>query len=307
MNKKLNIAFFGTPEFAIPSLDIIIRNGYSVCVVVTAPDKPAGRNRMMHQSAVKQYAIEKGLKLMQPVKLDDKDFINEFRQCDPDLMVVVAFRILPEVIWSLPRLGAFNLHASLLPQYRGAAPINHAIINGENETGVTTFFLDKHVDTGNIILQKKVPISEEDNAGTLHDRLMMIGAELVLETIQNISSQCVSITQQKEMTTRTSELNKAPKLTKEFCRINWKADAHIVYNFIRGLSPYPSAWTIFNSVDKQIQIKIKRTSIEIISHELEPGKIIADGNSLKIAVKDGFIHIIELQQAGKKMMSASNF
>lgn len=239
--KKLRIVFMGTPEFAVPSLRALIDGGYNVVAVVTTPDKPAGRGQRMHESDVKIAARELGLPVLQPVKLRDPEFVEALRKLDPDLGIVIAFRMLPEVVWAMPRLGTFNLHASLLPQYRGAAPINWAIINGEHETGVTTFLLNHEIDKGAIIGQIRVPIGEEDTIGTMYDRLMQVGTGLVLETVDRIATGKIHPMEQQGVDEST--LHPAPKIFKEDCRIDWSLDGRRIINFIRGLSPYPTAWT----------------------------------------------------------------
>jgi methionyl-tRNA formyltransferase len=257
MNNDLRIVFMGTPEFAVSSLDRLLSAGYNIVAVVTAPDKPAGRGLTLHQSDVKKYALSKGLKILQPEKLRDPDFIEKLTALKPDLQIVVAFRMLPEVIWKLPSLGTFNIHASLLPQYRGAAPINWAIINGEMETGVTTFFLNEKIDAGNIILSETVQISPDENAGELHDRLMHTGADLVVKTIQSIQQNSYKTTEQEKLT--IDNIKSAPKIFKQDCKIDWSKSNDNVYNFIRGLSPYPGAFTeIFSEDGKKFTIKIFR-------------------------------------------------
>lgn len=294
----------GTPEFAVASLDKLIQNNYNVVAVVTVPDKPAGRGQQVQQSAVKKYALEKGLQVLQPEKLKEESFINELKELKADLQIVVAFRMLPEVVWNMPPMGTYNLHGSLLPKYRGAAPINWAIINGEAESGVTTFKLKHEIDTGNVMFQAKTSISQTTTAGELHDSLMNIGAELVLKTVKAIESGDYELKPQND-----SQSIHAPKLYKETCKINWNSDAKKIYNLIRGLSPYPAAFTEF--IDKNNQtlgIKIFKSEIEEVPHNQMPGDVSCDNKTyLKVACINGFIHIKELQMAGKKKMMIEEF
>lgn len=303
----LRIVFMGTPDFAVASLNILVNNGFNIVGVVTSPDKPAGRGLQMHESAVKKYALQHNLKILQPVSLKDEHFLSELRSLNPNLQIVVAFRMLPEVVWNMPPLGTFNLHASLLPQYRGAAPINHAIINGEKETGVTTFFLKHEIDTGNIIKQRSTPIGENETAGELHDKLMNIGAELVLETVKAIENGNYTTRPQDSVTQK--ELKGAPKIFKDFCKIDWNKNTNTIHNFIRGLSPYPAAWTEFISPEGDTFItKVFITRPETLSHNHTIGTIICDNKSfLKIACNNGYIHVSELQLAGKKRMKVADF
>ena len=300
----MRIIFMGTPEFAVASLDILIQHNYNVVAVVTVPDKPAGRGQQIQQSAVKKYALEKGLTILQPDKLKDEQFVNELKKLNADLQLVVAFRMLPEVVWNMPPLGTYNLHGSLLPKYRGAAPINWAIINGETESGVTTFKLKHEIDTGNMLYQAKTPITETTTAGELHDSLMYIGAELILKTVKSIESCDYKLLPQND-----TEIIHAPKLFKDTCKINWNNSAEKINNLIRGLSPYPAAFTEY--VDKKSQtigIKIYRAEKEISTHTLPIGSIISDNKtSLKVACINGFISIKELQMAGKKRMLVDEF
>ncbi len=290
----------GTPEFAVPSLDILIQNGYEVVGVVTATDKLGGRgNKQLLQSAVKQYAVEKGLNILQPEKLKNPEFIEELSILKADLQIVVAFRMLPEIIWAMPPKGTFNLHGSLLPKYRGAAPINWAIINGDTETGVTTFFIQHQIDTGDLILQEKIPIGENETAGEVHDRLMQLGAETVLKTVQLIESQNIKLQKQND-----SEVSHAPKLFHETCEIDFNQPTQKVHDFIRGLSPYPAAWTTLDG----LELKILKTTKQVAPHEFEPGKFISDNKkSLKISTLDGFIEVQELQLQGKRRMDIISF
>ena len=300
----MKIVFMGTPEFAVASLDILVQNNYEIVGVVTVPDKPAGRGQQIQQSAVKKYALEKGLPILQPEKLKDEAFINELKKLNADLQIVVAFRMLPEVVWNMPPLGTYNLHGSLLPKYRGAAPINWAVINGETESGVTSFKLKHEIDTGNMLFQAKTPISKTTTAGELHDTLMHIGADLILKTVKAIESGDYELKPQDD----TQSIH-APKLFKDTCKINWNNSAEKIYNLIRGLSPYPAAFTEF--VDKNNQtlgIKIFISEMEETKHTLQVGTVVSDGKTfLKVACSNGFIYIKELQMAGKKRMLVEEF
>jgi len=308
----LKIVFMGTPDFAVESLRALVEGGYRVVGVVTAPDKPVGRHgRMLQPSAVKKYALALQLPILQPEKLKDDLFIHELRSLQADLQLVVAFRMLPEMVWNMPRLGTINLHASLLPQYRGAAPIHWAIINGETETGVTTFFLTHEIDTGRIILQRKWPIAETDDAGIVHDALMQIGAQLVLETVDRIIQQegKIETIPQEVLYTHVGELRLAKKIVNETCRIDWSQTEEQVYNFIRGLSPYPTAWTeLINSSGDSLTMKIFASKKEFKFFQLPPGAIHTDRKRFfDVAVADGFIRILSLQLAGKKRMPVQEF
>lgn len=305
MNKKdLRIVFMGTPDFAVESLRILVENDYNVVGVITMPDKPGGRGHKIQYSAVKKYALEKNLPLLQPEKLKDESFLEELKGWDADLQIVVAFRMLPEVVWDMPRLGTFNLHGSLLPQYRGAAPINWAIINGEKETGVTTFFLTHEIDTGKIILQKKIKIGEQDNAGKVHDELMYLGAELVKETVDLILVDKVDTVSQEQLVANESELRAAPKIFKETCRIDWSKPTNEIHNLIRGMSPYPTAWAELDVPTKEPQmVKIYASEIVTENNLLSAGSIKTDGKTyLYIACADGYISVKEIQFAGKRAM-----
>ncbi len=298
--RNLRIVFMGTPEFAVTSLQEIIKANYNVVGVVTAPDKPAGRGRKLQQSAVKEYALSQGLPILQPTNLKSSEFIDELKALQPNLQVVVAFRMLPKMVWQLPEYGTFNLHASLLPQYRGAAPINWAIIYGEKTTGVSTFFIDEKIDTGAMILQKEVSISPDENVEELHDELMIIGAKLILETLILIKNDKVKPQKQYDHPL----LKEAPKLTKENTRVNWEAPANQIYNHIRGLDPYPTAWSFFQNATEQSLIKIFEVGISNESHEYALGKLIVENNELKVAVHDGFIILKEIQLPGKRKMKS---
>ncbi|WP_165023428.1 methionyl-tRNA formyltransferase [Dysgonomonas sp. ZJ279] len=305
MNKQdLRIVFMGTPDFAVESLRILVENDYNIVGVITMPDKPSGRGHKIQYSAVKKYALEQNLPLLQPEKLKDEAFLSDLKALNADLQIVVAFRMLPEAVWNMPRLGTFNLHASLLPQYRGAAPINWAIINGEKETGATTFFLTHEIDTGKIILQQKVPIGESDNAGKIHDELMNMGAELVRKTVDMLLEDKVDAVDQQQFIKDEGELKAAPKIFKDTCRIDWNNSAKRIYNLIRGLSPYPAAWTELSDKDKDAQlVKIYAADILFSEESHHVGSIHTDNKTyLHIACKDGFIDVKEIQLAGKKAM-----
>lgn len=299
----MRIIFMGTPDFAVASLDALIQSGEQVVAVVTVPDKPAGRGQKIHESAVKVYATQHHIPVLQPVKLRDEAFLAELKNYQADLQVVVAFRMLPEVVWNMPKHGTINVHASLLPQYRGAAPINHAIMNGEQESGVTTFLLQHEIDTGNILLAEKVTINETDTAGDLHDNLMVAGARTLLQTIQQLKGGNLQPKSQDDIVP-TETLKHAPKIFKEDCKINWDQPTDVVYNFIRGLSPYPTAFTVLN--DKVL--KIYKTEKEQTVTTAAPGTIETDQKSyLKFATQDGYIMVSELQLEGKKKMNVVDF
>lgn len=307
----MKIIYFGTPEFASSQLEAIISAGYEVAAVVTVPDKPAGRGKKIQSSDVKLTALKYNLPVMQPVSLKSPDFIEELSSYKADLFVVVAFRMLPEIVWSMPSMGTFNLHASLLPQYRGAAPINHAIINGEKETGLTTFLLDKEIDTGEIIMQEKVVIEENETAGTLHDKLMSLGNKVVVETIKMIEEGKVHSQSQDSIIERDGlQLKPAPKIFKEDCKIDWTKDAKSIYDFIRGLSPYPAAHTQLISENNEcLDVKIYEVALkENKCDDKELYKIMTDGKSyLDVVLKDFSVSIKVIQQAGKKAMPIADF
>ena len=296
--EKLRIVFMGTPEFAVGILDTIIKNNYEVVGVITAADKPAGRGQKLKYSAVKEYALEHNLTLLQPTNLKDEDFLVTLQNLNANLQVVVAFRMLPEVVWKMPKLGTFNLHASLLPNYRGAAPINWAIINGETKTGVTTFFIDDKIDTGAMILSKETPISFTESAGALHDRLMSIGCEAVVETLNLIESGNVTTTIQ----TDSVDIKTAYKLNKDNCKIDFSKSGVEIYNLIRGLSPYPSAWCLIKDGNEEWNVKIYEAKLVSETHSYEVGSIITTKKEMKIGTRDGFIEIVSLQFPGKKAM-----
>lgn len=295
----------GTPDFAVESLRILVENNFDVVGVVTMPDKPAGRGHKLQFSPVKEFALNHNLKLLQPEKLKDEGFLEELQNLQADLQIVVAFRMLPEVVWNMPKYGTFNLHASLLPQYRGAAPINWAIINGEKETGATTFFLTHEIDTGKIILQEKLTISENENAGSVHDRLMQIGAMLVKKTVELLQEGKTDAIDQSQFITNELVLKSAPKIFKDTCKIDFSWNVEQVHNFVRGLSPHPTAWAEINFPNQQnvLVTKIYDTEIEIVTPEHPIGTVVTDGKKYaKIALSDGYIHLKSVQIAGKKRM-----
>ena len=299
--EKLRIVFMGTPEFAVGILDTIIKNNYEIVGVITAADKPAGRGQKIKYSAVKEYALENNLTLLQPTNLKDEVFLSELKALNANLQIIVAFRMLPKVVWEMPKYGTFNLHASLLPNYRGAAPINWAIINGETKTGVTTFYIDDKIDTGAMILSSEIAIDEEENVGQLHDRLMVLGSETVLKTLQLIESGNVN----PKIQENNDEIKTAYKLDKDNCKIDWLQSGREIHNLIRGLSPYPVAWCYFKDNDQEWNVKIYESKIIDEEHAEPIGKIIATKKELKIAVANGFIQILSLQFPGKKKMTAS--
>ena len=306
--ESLRIVYMGTPDFAVESLRCLIEGGYNVVGVVTGPDKAVGRHgSVLQPTPVKQYAVEHGLRVLQPEKLKDEAFIEELSSLQADLQIVVAFRMLPEVVWAMPPLGTFNLHASLLPQYRGAAPINWAVINGDKETGVTTFFLKHEIDTGAVIRQVRVPIADTDCVGDVHDRLMMLGGHVVCETVDAIIDGTAHTTEQEEMI--TEELRPAPKIFKDTCRIDWNRTSKQVYDFIRGLSPYPAAWTtlVFPDGTEHV-VKVYAATLGPSNHSQPIGRITTDGKSfLHVATADGTLSIDTLQLAGKKRMAVGDF
>lgn len=300
--RDLRIVFMGTPEFAVYSLKAIVEAGYNVVGVITAPDRPAGRGRKLQESAVKTYAKEQDLKILQPVNLKAEAFLEELKALEANLQVVVAFRMLPEAVWKMPEYGTFNLHASLLPQYRGAAPINWAIINGENETGVSTFFIDEKIDTGEMIMQEKVAIEPGESAGELHDKLMETGAALTLKTLEAIQQGRVQTTSQKE----SRDLKSAYKLTRENTRIDWQQPLNTVFNHIRGLSPYPTAWTTLINGNDEVMLKIYKSEPEPAEHHHPLGKLVQEDKKVKVAVKNGFLVLQEIQLPGKKKMAVKD-
>ena len=297
--EQLRIVFMGTPEFAVGILDTIIKNNYTVVGVITAADKPAGRGQKIKYSAVKEYALANNLTLLQPTNLKDGNFLEELKALNANLQIVVAFRMLPEVVWKMPKFGTFNLHASLLPNYRGAAPINWAIINGDTKTGVTTFFIDDKIDTGAMILNSEIAIAPDENAGQLHDRLMLLGSTTVLETLALIEKGNVTTTIQQE----NAEIKTAYKLNKENCKIDWTKSAVEIYNLIRGLSPYPSAWCFISDKNEEWNVKIHEAKMTVEHHNYAIGSLVCSKKEMKIPVKDGFIQVLSMQFPGKKKMS----
>ena len=301
--EKLRIVFMGTPEFAVGILDTILQNNYEVVGVITAADKPAGRGQKIKYSAVKEYALAHNLHLLQPTNLKDEGFLAELQALNANLQIVVAFRMLPKVVWEMPTLGTFNLHASLLPNYRGAAPINWAIINGETKTGVTTFFIDDKIDTGAMILNAETAIGTNESAGELHDRLMQLGSETVTQTLALLENGKVTTTIQED----NAEIKTAYKLNKENCKIDWHQPASEIHNLIRGLSPYPAAWCFISDKGEEWNVKIYQSNIVIEAHTLAVGQLVCTKKELKIAVRDGFIQIESLQFPGKKKMNTAEF
>lgn len=299
--KNLRIVFMGTPEFAVSILDHLIENKYNVVAVITAPDKPAGRGRKINESAVKKYALKNKISILQPSNLKDKDFIDELEELNADLQVVVAFRMLPKVVWNMPKFGTFNLHASLLPEYRGAAPIHWAIINGEEKTGVTTFFIDDKIDTGEIILQEETKINISETVGSLHDRLMLLGGNLVAKTIDIISEGKTITKAQPER-----ELKSAPKLNSDNTKINWAKSIDDIYNQIRGLNPFPSAWTNISNNGEVIKCQLYTIEKIYEQHKFDIGSVLSSNKEIKIAVESGFINIKELKLSGKRKMDSKS-
>lgn len=305
--EDLRIVFLGTPEFAVESLEAIIAGGYNVVGVVTMPDKPAGRGHKMYQSPVKECALRHGIRVMQPVRLKDPDFVDELRSLNADLFVVIAFRMLPEIVWSMPHLGTFNLHASLLPRYRGAAPINRAVMNGDTETGVTTFFLKHEIDTGDIIQQERIAILPSDNVGDVHDRLMHLGARLTVETIDAIVAGSLSTTPQDKLIGDT-EPTPAPKIFKEDCEINWAAPAEVVHNHVRGLSPYPAAWSTLVSDGEVVgAMKIFETKILDGESPVAPGSVVAENGRIIVGTGTAPVEILSLQAPGKRRVATADY
>ena len=304
--KECRIVYMGTPGFAVTPLKALVENGYNVVGVVTMPDKPAGRGYKLAFSAVKEYAMQQNLPLLQPEKLKDEDFLNDLRAWSADLQIVVAFRMLPEVVWAMPPMGTFNLHASLLPEYRGAAPINWAIINGETETGVTTFRIREDIDTGEILFQERVPIGEDENAGDISEKLMAAGAPLVLKTVDAVAAGTASETDQTQLVEDEDDLMPAPKIFKETCRIHWYSETDPLHNFVRGLSPYPAAWSeLVSPSGERFGVKIFKVERLPGNQIAQPGSIQTDEKRyLRVAVCDGYVELKSLQLAGKKRMDA---
>ena len=299
MTSDLRIIFMGTPEFAVLALKELLKAKYNIVGVITAPDKPAGRGRKIRESAVKSFAKQQGLNILQPPNLKDKYFLLQLKELNADLQIVVAFRMLPELVWNMPKIGTFNLHASLLPQYRGAAPINWAIINGETKTGVTTFFINEKIDTGSILLQKQIEISDIMDVGDLHDELMVLGSKLIVKTVELLISDNYKLKPQPSDDTKI-----APKLNRENCKIDWTDSLHNIYNKIRGLSPYPGAWTLLSNNNETIDVKIYKSKKINEQHKFEYGKVITNKKEIKIAAKNGYIQILDLKISGKRQMDA---
>ncbi len=299
----------GTPEFSVQILKGLIEGGYKVVGVVTTPDKSAGRGLKVQESDVKKYAVQQNLKVLQPEKLKNKQFIDELKSLNADLQIVVAFRMLPEQVWSMPKMGTFNLHASLLPEYRGAAPINWAIINGEEKTGLTTFLIDNEIDTGKILLKKEIEIKKTDSAGDLHDRMMILGANLVKETIEIIASGSIKPVKQTELINNPDQIKAAPKIFKEDCRVNWHQKSEKIYNFIRGMSPYPCAWTTLKNTEtgNMLNLKVFKSDYQVLDHQLNPGSIKHQKDVLFVSAVDGFISLKEIQLEGKKKLKIDEF
>ncbi|MDB4108483.1 methionyl-tRNA formyltransferase [Flavobacteriaceae bacterium] len=300
--EDIRIVFMGTPEFAVTILEGLLKHKYTIAGVITAPDRPAGRGQKIHESAVKVFSKTKGLTILQPTNLKEDSFLNELKNLKANLQIVVAFRMLPKVVWQMPDLGTFNLHASLLPDYRGAAPINWAIINGENETGATTFFIDEKIDTGAVILQSKIDINPSENAGELHDKLMHLGSELVLKTIKSIEDGTVKTTTQPLKETKT-----AYKLNKDNCKVDWNTTMDTIYNQVRGLHPYPAAWGLLSNGDDLLNIKLYEVVKHSEPHEFKAGHLMISKKAIKVAVKGGFIELINFKFPGKRQMDAVSF
>jgi methionyl-tRNA formyltransferase len=309
MNKEdLKIVFLGTPDFAVESLSRIVNGGYNVVGVVTMPDKRAGRGHQLLQSPVKQYALQHNLNIMQPTNLKDPEFVEQLRSLNADLFIVIAFRMLPEVVWQMPPMGTFNLHASLLPKYRGAAPINWAVMNGDKETGVTTFFLKHEIDTGDILRREAISIGDDENVGSVHDRLMALGADLTIDTIEHILAGDLTPMPQDSLLEGNTEPTPAPKIFKDTCNIDWSKSAREVHNFVRGLSPYPAAWsTLISEGAAPVEIKIFSTKVIESGNFGEPGTVKCEHNKMLVACGTGAVEIIDLRPAGKKMMSADAY
>ncbi len=304
-NSNLRIIFMGTPGFAVASLEKLVNEKYNVVAVVTVPDKPAGRGQKLQESEVKQFAVANNIPVLQPEKLKAPEFIEQLKSFQPDLQIVVAFRMLPEIVWQLPPMGTFNLHGSLLPHYRGAAPINRAVMNGEKKTGVTTFFLQHKIDTGNIIFREEIPIGENETAGEVHDRMMIIGAGLVTKTVDAISAGNYPEIPQSTLVKEGEKINEAPKIFREDCKINWNLPGEKIHNHIRGLSPYPAAWTNLHAENNaEVMLKIYRSEFIATSHLHPPGTIL---ENFTIAAGDGMIRILEVQAPGKKKMAVADF
>lgn len=303
----MKIVFFGTPEFAVASLDALVKGGHDIAAVVTATDKPAGRGHKLLHSAVKKYALEADIPVLQPEKLRDAAFVEALQAINADLFVVIAFRMLPEVVWSMPRYGTFNLHASLLPRYRGAAPINWAVINGDNVTGVTTFFINRDIDTGDVIAQESIDITDDDNAGTVHDRLMEIGARLTLDTVNSIENGTLSRIPQEQLIAQGEEPTPAPKIFKDTCRIDWKKPASEIHNLVRGLAPYPAAWTELMLTPDGEPINMKVTLTAITNRTINPGEVEIENGRLYVGTATNAIELLQIQPSGKRSMPTADY
>lgn len=301
----MKIVFFGTPEFAVASLDALAKGGHEIAAVVTATDKPAGRGHKLLPSAVKKYAVEAGIPVLQPEKLRDPGFIARLQEISADLFVVIAFRMLPEVVWSMPPMGTFNLHASLLPRYRGAAPINWAVINGDNVTGVTTFFINRDIDTGDVIAQESISIADDDNAGTVHDRLMEIGARLTLDTVNRIAEGSLERIPQDQLVANGEDPTPAPKIFKDTCHIDWARPAVDIHNLIRGLAPYPCAWTELSISGATVNMKVTRSAIT--DRRLRAGEVLIENGHLLVGTATTALDLLLIQPAGKKSMAAADY
>lgn len=297
----------GNPDFAVRPLQVMLEEHYNIVAVVTGQDKPAGRGKKLSESAVKLYAQQQNLPILQPESLKSEEFVDTLRQYDPDLIVVVAFKMLPKVVWQIPKIGTINIHASLLPQYRGAAPINWAIINGEKKTGVTSFLINEVIDTGNILLQKEVDITDEETAETLHDKLQESGSQLLLETLKLLENGSVNGVSQEQLISNETNLKPAPKIFKDTCKINWNKDSKSIYDFIRGISPYPGAWTLLRKKETNTVFKIFSAKYTIETHNFTPGHIVEKNNSIAIATSNGFIEPTVIQLEGKKRMTIHEF
>ncbi len=306
--KDLRIIYMGTPDFAVGPLKTLVDNGFNVVAVVTGMDKPQGRGRKIQPTPVKEFAVDHNIPVLQPEKLKNPEFLEELKSYKADLQVVVAFRMLPEVVWDMPEMGTFNLHAALLPQYRGAAPLNWAVINGEKKTGVTTFMLDKDIDTGKIMLQKEVAIEDYDTVGTVHDKLMLVGQDLVVETVEKLIEGNMTFIDQDSLINKETELKHAPKIFKEDCRINFENDGDTIRNLVRGLSPYPAAFTTINVKGKEMGLKVFECEVEKCENHEIPGKLISDNKKFaKISCKNGYIYLTDVQLEGKKRMKIIEF
>lgn len=303
----MKIVFFGTPEFAVASLDALVKGGHDIAAVVTATDKPAGRGHKLLHSAVKKYALEADIPVLQPEKLRDAAFVEALQEINADLFVVIAFRMLPEVVWSMPRYGTFNLHASLLPRYRGAAPINWAVINGDNVTGVTTFFINRDIDTGDVIAQESIDITDDDNAGTVHDRLMEIGARLTLDTVNSIENGTLSRIPQEQLIAQGEEPTPAPKIFKDTCRIDWEKSASEIHNLVRGLAPYPAAWTELMLTPDGEPINMKVTLTAITNRTINPGEVKIENGHLYVGTATNAIELLQIQPSGKRSMPTADY